>query len=172
MKREWKPGDVLTGHINSSFRGREVFFVVEVTANSRAAWGPGLHAINADGNGVAVANILDPCPVAVIDPESDADVARLENALEAKGCRVWAGVRAALREFANPTPPKPEEPTGLGAVVEDAEGNRFIRYGSDLAPWIGAPTNAGLDPDRPYRYWARISAVRVLSEGEIGRAHV
>ncbi len=35
--------------------------------------------------------------------------------------------QAALREFANPTPPKPDEPTGLGAVVEDARGKRWTR---------------------------------------------
>ena len=62
-------------------------------------------------------------------------------------------------------PPKPAEPTGLGAVVEDAEGRRFIRYGASLAPWIGCADNEGIDPDRPYRYWSGIDAVRVLSEG-------
>src|SRR5690606_604511 len=37
--------------------------------------------------------------------------------------------QAALREFANPTPPKPDEPTGLGAVVEDANGEKWVRTG-------------------------------------------
>jgi len=73
-------------------------------------------------------------------------------------------MQAALREFAEPTPPRPEEPTGLGAVVEDAEGVRWVRKGDERCgcPWsrqIGAAFS-GQD-------WDRIDAVRVLSEGVI-----
>lgn len=56
-------------------------------------------------------------------------------------------MQAALREFANPTPPKPDEPTGLGAVVEDSTGVQWIRCarrmdyawqiaGADGSPWV------------------------------------
>jgi len=52
-------------------------------------------------------------------------------------------------------PPKPAEPTGLGAVVEDASGKRFVRYDGDW-PWLDGTANL---------QWQHINAVRVLSEG-------
>lgn len=81
-------------------------------------------------------------------------------------------MQAALREFASPTPPKPDEPTGLGAVVEDAEGARYLRdYEGGARPWVrlrmGSNTN-GLHVSRGSREglaYASIPAVRVLSEG-------
>lgn len=68
---------------------------------------------------------------------------------------------AALREFADPTPPKPDEPTGLGAVVEDAEGKRWVRWSArdDLAAWCPP------DPNVARSSWHHVDAVRVLSEG-------
>jgi hypothetical protein len=68
-------------------------------------------------------------------------------------------LQAALREFAEPTPPRPEEPTGLGAVVETA-GGRFVRSDVETSnPWRG--------PNGVPHEWDDItdSAVRVLSEG-------
>ena len=61
------------------------------------------------------------------------------------------------------TPPKPAEPTGLGAVVEDANGSQYVRLATkDDAPWH-------LQPEGPIGFNAHpyheIDAVRVLSEG-------
>lgn len=56
-------------------------------------------------------------------------------------------------------PPKPEEPKGLGAVVEDSKGVRWVRN-PDLAvicKWRNA--------DRDWTRWDLIDAVKVLSEG-------
>lgn len=56
--------------------------------------------------------------------------------------------------------PKPKEPTGLGAVVEDAEGRRFVLhnlYDGDAKPWC--------DEDGVGHDWAQINAVKVLSGG-------
>jgi hypothetical protein len=68
--------------------------------------------------------------------------------------------QAALREFANPKPPNPEEPTGLGAVVEDAEGVDWHR--TRVGRWIAedglCSRGAG---------WGHIDVVRVLGEGVI-----
>lgn len=68
-------------------------------------------------------------------------------------------LQSALREFANPTPPKPNEPTGLGAVVWDA-GTRWtlaVRIPGSF-PWVGE--HGGV------RGWNEFSdAVEVLSEG-------
>lgn len=71
----------------------------------------------------------------------------------------------ALRKYANPTP-KIEEPTGLGAVVVDADGLRWTRYDTqgDGQPWCCD----GPGPQRPVERrfsWSDINAVRVLSEG-------
>ena len=56
-------------------------------------------------------------------------------------------------------PPKPSEPTGLGAVVEDDEGDSIVRVlsGRQSEPWFG--------PDGERYEWVDINVVRVLSEG-------
>ena len=56
-------------------------------------------------------------------------------------------------------PPKPEEPRCLGAVVEDAEGRRWVRHSITPGsfPWIAE--------GRGGEGWSNIAAVRVLSEG-------
>lgn len=63
-------------------------------------------------------------------------------------------------------PPKPAEPTGLGAVVEDAAGQRWTRYDErDPQPWWRTSTG---DPDEPIECrfaYADIDAVKVLSKG-------
>lgn len=56
-------------------------------------------------------------------------------------------------------PPQPDEPTGLGAVVE-VEGKRIVRVDDDESLW--------LDDDGCWHNWAYITAcgpVTVLSEG-------
>jgi hypothetical protein len=55
-------------------------------------------------------------------------------------------------------PPKPAEPTGLGAVVEDAAGQQWVRITNpNQTPWM----RGGSFP----RQWRHIDAVKVLSEG-------
>lgn len=115
--------------------------------------------------------------VVVIDPEDHERVTELAAELIKATCRAglpWEGsvreraavLRDTLREFAA-TPPKPEEPTGLGAVVVDAEGRRWIRVDWEN-PWClanpvrranGSPTHGS------HVSYDRINAVRVLSEG-------
>lgn len=96
-------------------------------------------------------------PLVVIDPEDREQVERLaiaytviasarsgdeyrawENRSKEARARIRTELAAALREFANPTPPKPDEPTGLGAVVEDERGRRFVRIDPEDArfPWV------------------------------------
>lgn len=74
-----------------------------------------------------------------------------------------ADTQAALREFANPTPPKPEEPLGLGAVIEDAEGRKWVRdlQGRASSPWLNSVIG-----NLPCRMsYGDLDVVRVLSEG-------
>ena len=78
----------------------------------------------------------------------------------------YAAPLAALVAVEKVTPPKPAEPTGLGAVVEDAAGDQWVRAGFDhggrlLDNWRLA-SGDGVGNWQP---WSRIDAVRVLSEG-------
>lgn len=66
-------------------------------------------------------------------------------------------MQAALREFANPTPPKPEEPTGEWAVVMDANGNVWTRMNDVHWSSAASPNNR--------QTWGELDVVRVLSEG-------
>lgn len=103
-----------------------------------------------------------------IDPEDAEQVERLASLAvdaaqgdldEFKASNVAALLTDALREFARPTPCV-EEPTGLGAVVEDEEGVRWVRHlvpVSPFAPWC--------DPVGVGRGWGHIKAVRILSPG-------
>lgn len=106
-------------------------------------------------------------PLAVIDPEDREAVERLVYAYWRTDGDIPTrqgvdNMQTVLREYANPPAPKPAEPTGLGAVVEDADGQRWVRtedYAGERVyekPWL----NAGLR-----RNWQIVAAVRVLSEG-------
>jgi hypothetical protein len=59
-------------------------------------------------------------------------------------------------------PPKPAEPTGLGAVVEDDLGRRWVRIDDD--PELNKPWRPA-DMAAIRSHWQNVKAVRVLSEG-------
>lgn len=167
MSREWKPGDVAL--IRSSIGHEVIGLRSGVPSNMGWAYTGGGPTTRQYGNcwmsdreATAVVR-----PLAVIDPECEADVEWL-MALSYKhaGPDYHAVVQAAFREFANPTPPKPDEPQGLGAVVEDANYTRWTRVESGEAetrnPWYPAH-----DPALQPAEWDDIAAVRVLSEGVV-----
>lgn len=113
-------------------------------------------------------------PLAVIDPEDREAVARLYDLYASAptdvGLRGREFLAHALREFANPKPPKPDEPQGLGAVVEDANGGRWIRIDEhmDCNDWVdlGAHSHKPADENETVRHFYRnIDAVKVLSPG-------
>ncbi|WP_182377858.1 hypothetical protein [Nocardioides sp. WS12] len=113
----------------------------------------------------------------VIDPEDREQVEQLhsfrEDAIHDEIARVGSAqtvdaLQAALREFANPTPPKPEEPTGLGAVVEataeweDGKGVGPLKWAaSEDGSWV-CLTDGHVGMTVP---WPVLHHVRVLSEG-------
>lgn len=153
--REWKPGDVAMAQRAD---GGDDFLVVRTRGDGDYWSAPKGWPWNVPAESLAGFR-----PLVVIDPEDRDAVERLLDAHPWHGATA-SGVddmQAALREFANPTPPKPAEPTGLGAVVEDAKGRRYVRHGSpemdDSVAWC--------DQYGIGRSWERIDAVKVLSEG-------
>lgn len=106
-------------------------------------------------------------PLLVINPEDREQVARLE-AIYDKALREAAKydgtedvLQAALREFA--ADPKPEEPTGLGAVVLDSDGNQWVRVPDPAHPWVRAHREEGAYTHRTS--WPCVDAVEVLAAG-------
>jgi hypothetical protein len=144
MSREWKTGDV-----GQSNYGR-VF-------NTQRGWIFDDESGYPEPEGIAGFR-----PLVVIDPEDREQVERLNTALldASAGTYAPSRVAAALRSLL--APPRPPEPQGLGAVVEDAEGGRWVRIefgGADeplLSAWRG-PVNL--------EDYSMIDVVRVLSEG-------
>lgn len=99
-------------------------------------------------------------PLVVIDPESN-DVERLQDLFWQNQHHSGLAMQAALREFANPTPPKPDEPQGLGAVVRDAQNELWIRTCYPCDDCLNKPWQRG--PVR--KNWQIVDAVEVLAEG-------
>jgi hypothetical protein len=145
VSREWKPGDVATRNglrfmFCQSTAGRE--FWVDNEGDDR-----GISPL-----GIPVGRPLR--PLVVLDPELDEDVQRLCDAYKSVDHSVgtyW--MQAALRSLV--APPKPEEPQGLGAVIEDAEGTLWVYTGEEYA-WA---SNGGA------RHWHELDVARVLSDG-------
>lgn len=160
--RQWKPGDVAL----RTWDGRhpQLAYVVNQCSDPHL---DGIHWHVAP-DGWDPINVEDDFPSAafrplvVIDPESEGDTQRLAdlvNAAIASHDHLTSRevMQAALREFANPTPP--DEPTGLGAVVVDESEVEWVHLGSGL--WCYGTTDG---PSHGFE-WAHVHAVRVLSEG-------
>jgi hypothetical protein len=157
---EYKPGDVAVAMIHDQ---AHVIFRVDIEGQERWVDRLGL-ATWPRGREIR--------PLVVIDPEDREQVERLYGLMwsvgtvshergrltEAEQREDADDLQAALREFANP---KPAEPTGLGAVVEDEAGLRWVHYLGRVGwKWCGSgPNHDGV------RDYADIDAVRVLSEG-------
>lgn len=152
--REFKPGDVA------------------LVENEYGIWNWAILQVRPRGNrwvyGVAWsdapigARVL---PVVAIDPRNVSVVEQLRATLAAQPMTQnvsFDAVQGALIQFADPKP-RIEEPTGLGAVVEDAEGKRWIRTTTktDRAAWDEVTDGpVGLNV-----WWVDVFAVRVLHEG-------
>lgn len=112
----------------------------------------------------------------VIDPDDQAEMERFARLHDEAWKRVrdrhpdrvgtptWEIAAEQFRLFRDPTyRVKPDEPTGLGAVVEDENGVRHVRTVArvDDSDHLDKPWSEG--PVR--RNWQIVPAVRVLSEG-------
>lgn len=168
MSAEWKPGTLaMVGcpGVNEQ--------PMTWATNCYTSRHPGFpHWHNTDRNTYLPANAagITVRPLVVIDPEDRERVERLRVAYHARrrainGSDPTSDLQAALREDADPRDPKPEEPLGLGAVVEDWDGGRWVRSNpAGEAEWVTVNAGArGLAS--PYRTYAQINAVRILSDG-------
>ena len=125
-------------------------------------------------NGLRLVSLSKARPVVVLDPEDRRQVEKLrdladrawveqvgDTGLEYRRAERGNALLTALRRMV--APPRPVEPRGLGAVVEDDEGRRYLRV---CTPAGGADWRALHDrTDAPLRWWREVPAVRVLSEG-------
>ena len=169
MSREWTPGDLA---LVSSWRGADLPAFRVRRDGYGTVW-----CVLQDGDtrGLSDTEVGDNArPLVVIDPEDREAVERFREIAARWNARVpyadmaepgdmdeTDAMQIALREFANPKPPKPPEPTGLGAVVEDAEGDQWV-----VASQSGLFRKAtGKEGCGAFRRYADIDAVRVLSEG-------
>lgn len=163
MGREWKPGDVAmvgvptktTPGAQAHVQGNTEVAVVKARQGWLALedtdyfWSDDYSFFNGEIR-----------PLVVIDPEDTKQVGLLCAALDKQsGFGNWIGeTQAALREFANPTPPKPDEPIGLGAVVVDSDARIWIHDPT-------TPTTHNWHSRGVGRAWHNVGAVRVLSDG-------
>lgn len=159
---DWKPGDVAM--LTLSSRSGLQYPGMRLAGIAEKRWSyPWLLA---DG-GIGHSAITEARRLVVIDPENREQVERLFDAIFMSAFRKGVQrndinkdyVQAALREIASPT--KPEEPTGLGAVV---------RY--DDSPWVSLSKHrwAEVPTDESVQsrlwYWDEFPAdVEVVREG-------
>ena len=166
MTREWKPGDVA---MVTDARGRTGLAMKGVRGWDFTPSGSPLNAYSGESEPI------EAHPMIVIDPRSMTWDGRIPTAEEftAWAEAIGAGefetgilrVADALRDLPAPITPdlKPEEPKGLGAVVEDADGNRWVRVDDPSHSWVKSLRDEGAYTQR--ERWDTLAAVRVLSEG-------
>ena len=144
-ENKWKPGDVAMLRLDAETEIR--------VSRERDGW--------RGAKGTFYDPALSARPLVVIDPEDREQVEQLSDAywkVRLQDRTRTDALQAALRNLAKPTPPKPEEPTGLGAVVEDTWGHLYVRTGSQVAPWCNVREEQTCT-------WDHVNAVCVLSEG-------
>jgi hypothetical protein len=169
--RGWKSGDVA---IVTSMYGNEVVAVRCGTGDNQG-WayadvleGKPTQHWSSDRDGLHVVR-----PLVVIDPgPTDTNAAALSDLLTtaARSCRHRDRLEAMRAcqwladEIRNQTaPPQPQEPAGLGAVVEDADGDLWVKWSTLHRAdrnWKRHDSHGG-----NYLAWTDLAVVRVLSEG-------
>jgi hypothetical protein len=164
---DWKPGDVAM--VSTEYTGAQVRILTnDASVDGFAWWGPQGY-LRANSPSITSAR-----PLVVIDPDHTEQVKRLHNLVfrtepdTNRDHLSYDTTTAALSEFANPTPSKPDEPTGLGAVIQDDNGVLWTR--TEHLPNLGGTVWCSAfhvtQPDRSMqRAYADIAAVRVLSPG-------
>lgn len=175
MTREWKPGDVAIYQYIGQRTGTvgDPQTALRVSRCRAPSHTKGAHWHLSNGGWTQFNEHIR--PFVTIDPENREDIERLAlcyvrtfavDPISPTTVRICADqMQAALREYAAPPAPKPDEPTGWLAAVVDAEGNRYYRVSAAPAPGSAAWAREGQDYVGAVLMWASVPAVRVLSEG-------
>jgi len=143
----------------------------EVVVSYEPCWSVKAGHIDAAGiKGLTL--IVDGRPLVVIDPEDreqiEKTLPRLREQIEAVlrvsvDDRAWERILGRIEDdlSTSAAPPKPEEPAGLGAVVEASDGALWVRVPDEQfnKNWRKAEFPA------LHIHWDSLDAVRVLSEG-------
>lgn len=160
--REWAPGTVADATVSPGLRVR----ALKVPEGWRWVTDDGRDGFSTDDS----PSFRDVRPLVVLDPKPKGSshgwaywLRKVADTHEAHSTHLSAE-RGVIRQLADQIEeqtrdPKPAEPTGLGAVVETADGEQFIR--SDLG-WHPVGYLSA-------RYWPDLDVARVLSVG-VGRA--
>jgi hypothetical protein len=155
---DWKPGDVAMvtlakGHALGALTLRGM----------RAADYDGQHVWRLMRSGYTAndGSVTDARPLVVLDPEDDADVERA-FATAATFCSNWhrKDLRKFLRALAEPpAPPKPDEPTAVGALVwaRPAAGDAHLMWARD-----GGGSWVCLDGTATRLHWSYLTDVEVI----------
>lgn len=152
-EREWKPGDVATVRCGMS-DWHTALRVGSAQDTSPDMW------VCEHGGGNEASAVTEAHRLLVLDPDDQSQMESVRDALGAPTGPAgfgWQWVASALRRLI--PPPPLEEPTGLGAVVEDAKGELWIRREGDGTVWLHS-TGAAFA-----QHWRHLDVVKVLSEG-------
>lgn len=157
MRREWKPGDVAM----VTHQGSHPEPVVAIRAHADSWFGGQCF--------IPDSVVVTTRALVVIDPEDREQMHRLATAhvdLREGFAELmdepWTMPAMRMRQAARSliTPLKPDEPTGIGAVVEDADGLLWIRcHETPDRAW------EAVNGQSSTKRYAQVAAVRVLSEG-------
>lgn len=154
MTRDWKPGDVAV--VQMGHGPQAAIFTGKFWAWSDGS-GPYEGVSHCHRNATATPAIVIELPKGCLGGW-DVLVNSLVVAREKTGFTMtFDGLIEQIEAQTKVAPPKPDEPTGLGAVVEDEDGLTWVRRHPAGPAWVNG-----------YQRWAAyadIAAVRVLSEG-------
>jgi hypothetical protein len=157
--REWQPGDLVSALVQSR-PGRRIHLAF--TGTEVHPW----TALDSAGGTLADCIVSDARPLTVIDfdlwpgQESGPRAAELLRLAAEDSTGERHLLLAWLADQIDPGPPKPDEPTGLGAVVEDDQGHVWTRADESGMPWVSRHSG-----DIHWCRWADVAAFEVLSEG-------
>ena len=160
MSGQWKPGDVAL--VRPIYCDHPDVIAVRTGVPPNMGWsysmrtsdGSSTRTWASDPDGLTVVRRL-----VVIDPEDREQVERLRQTMSLLGYErgdCAEDLQAVIRAMI--APPKPDEPTGLGAVVEDAVGEWWVQFTSKTGKWWR--NHQGVN-----RRWSDLNAAKVLSEG-------
>lgn len=152
--REWKPGDVAMVAGADGVEERAIY--TGSILEWRTASGSGFYRYQVEAR-----------PLVTIDPEDREQIERLVAAFSPMvtfAPSVVDRMQAALREFANPTPPRPDEPTAMWSVVVDSRDDQWVRVlGPDFIDgWVRA---GDLPNNGKWTCYREIDAVKVIRDG-------